>query len=179
MKNIFLVLIALCLLVCTVQATWSTAINTTDNNVFYNQSYSLDQTNSVPWEIWWASGLIGLGMFLLTLRARTTAMELEVDAIISATSLVPIAFCAWASLNIDRITGYGVTSQGNTYVLMVSHTLYSFPVIAVLVACLFIATLGNLFRILAQHKLFAIQTVEPPSTAEPESPSYGYLGNVK
>jgi hypothetical protein len=103
-------------------------------------------------------------------------MELEVDAIICGISLVPIAFCAYASFNIDRITGYGVTSGLNTnaitglntneYVLMINHTIYSFPIIGILMAALFVAAVLNIFRILAQNQLFKIKTREEEMAAK-------------
>jgi len=161
MKRIFL-LVAILFLVCTVSGAinWNTSFDLTTDRVVYNQSATMDPGASTPWEIWWASGLLGFGMFLLCLRPRTSSMELEVDAIISVASLVPIAFCAWSSTNVDRIVGYGVLGQNGVYASMVQHTIYSFPVIQILMACFFLVSIGNLLRIIAQHRLFQIKTQE-------------------
>jgi hypothetical protein len=152
----------------TLTPTWSNTMPMA--NTFYNQSYTLSKVDSTPWELWIASGIIGLGLFLLSLRPRNTAMELEVDAIISVVSLIPIGFCASASFNIDRITGYGVTNYLSTAILMEHHTLYSFPIIGMLVSIFLLISIGNLFRIIAQHKIFRIRETEPPATSPTPSP---------
>jgi hypothetical protein len=190
MKNIFLVLLALLLLVGTTSAainsSYSPYFDLPTDEVHYNQSYTKDETNYTPWEFYILAGLISLGMFLLTVRPRTTYVELEVDAIISFISLAPIAFCVWASFNgVDRITGYGVTglieSQSangainiHEYVLMVNHNLYVFPIEGALMALFFLVTIGNFLRILAQYKLFKIKSDEDEQKAKSEQ-TLGYL----
>jgi hypothetical protein len=198
MKKILLFCIAAILLITTVNAAitpnWTPYFDvTTGDEIHYNQSSTLDNSGSTPWEMWWASGLIGLVLFLLSLRPRTSAMELEVDAIIGSISIVPILFCGWASFNIDRITGYGVTglseletASGITisheFVMMINHTIYNFPVIGILMFIFAGVAVFNVIRILAQHKLFRIRDQEeemmrnkpkfgtPPQSNEPDKP---------
>lgn len=161
-------LVAILFLVSTVSGAlnYGPVFNGTYDRAIYNQTTTMDPGTSTPWEVWWASGLIGLGMFLLSLRPRTSAMELEVDAIISAVSLVPIAFCAWSSASVDRVVGYGVGTNidqmlgTGVYASMVQHTIYSFPVIQILMAAFFLVSIGNLLRIIAQHRIFQIKTQE-------------------
>ena len=182
MKKILLALFLITILITTVSAqNWTPSFDTTDKAI-YNQSSSIDNSGSTPWEMFLASGLIGLGLFLFSVRPRASAMELEVDAIIGTISTVPIGFCAWAAWNVDRITGSGVTSQNGIYVMMVNHTLYSFPIIGILMAVFCVIAIANVFRILAQHKLFQIKSQEEelaknkpkfgpsPQSEEPDKP---------
>ena len=158
MKNIFIYFIACLLLITTVSATnWTTSFNSEDQAI-YNQSSTMDNGTYTPWEFYWAAGILSLVMLFFSLRPSEKTIELEVEAIISIVSLIPISFCAWASFNgVDRIIGYGVTSQSGIYAMMTQHITYTFPIIGVIMAVFFVATIGNFLRILAQHKMFKIK----------------------
>ena len=184
MKKILLILLLCLTIITTVNAAanWTTSFDTTNTNAIYNQSRVIDNSGSTPWEMWAASGLIGLVLFLLSLRPRTSPMELEVDAIIAGISVIPIIFCGWASFNVDRIVGYGVTNQLGEYVYMENHIIYNLPVIGIIMFILAGVAVFNIFRILAQHKLFQIKNQEeelaknkpkfgaPPQSNEPDKP---------
>jgi hypothetical protein len=92
-------------------------------------------------------------------------MDLEINAIISVLSWVPAGFCAFAAFSIDRVTGFGVTSQifnqttmaqatfyNHEYVYMENHLVYSEPLIGLLMIVFTFACVANTFRIVAQHK---------------------------
>jgi hypothetical protein len=135
----------------------------------YNTSTQLQSVvapNSTPWEFFWAAGLIALGLFLLTLlRPQQTAMDQEINGIISVLAWAPAAFCSFAAFNIDRIVGYGVTSQianvttqaqatfnNHEYVYMENHLTYSEPLIGLCMIVFTFICVANTFRIVAQHR---------------------------
>lgn len=156
--NLLLLLIAFLVIIPAASAlttsNFSTAFPAGDI-VRFNTSYVLDRSNATPWELWIASGIIGLILFLLTLKTRLNTSDLEVDAIISVLAWVPIGYCSYASFAVDRLTSWGVTSQfANTFVLLEQHTLYSEPIIGILMAVFFLVAIGNTIRILTMHKLF-------------------------
>jgi len=163
--NLLLLLIAFLVIIPAASAlttsNFSTAFPAGDI-VRFNTSYVLDRSNATPWELWIASGIIGLILFLLTLKTRLNTSDLEVDAIISVLAWVPIGYCSYASFAVDRLTSWGVTSQFacggdttiNTFVLLEQHTLYSEPIIGILMAVFFLVAIGNTIRILTMHKLF-------------------------
>lgn len=134
------------------------------SNTTVELASSLNLGNSQPADIWILSGLIGLGLFLLSLRSRTSSMELEVDAIISVLAWAPIAFCSYASFAIDKMDAYGVTSQvayakvnsiqDHEYVMMTHHTIYSEPIIGFLMVIFLIVAIANTIRIISLHKSF-------------------------
>lgn len=144
--------------------------------VHYNTTTQLAESivpNTTPWELWWASGLIGLVLFLVALYPSKRTDVLEAEAVVSVMAWVPIAFCSYSSWAIDRITGMGVTSQvaiqeaqkvvqSHEYVYMENHVIYSEPVIGVLMAVFFLIAIGNTIRIVALHKSLQgrVETVE-------------------
>jgi hypothetical protein len=142
--------------------------------VHYNESTRLASQvapNTTPWEHWILAGLIGLGLFILSLlwSLNMTTPYVESAAIISAIAWVPIGFCSYASFAIDRIAGSGVTSQvsiteaakvvqSHEFVYMESHLIYSEPIIGILMLAFLVVAILNTVRILALHKVLKGQS---------------------
>jgi hypothetical protein len=138
----------------------------------YNTSTQLqDQVapNTTPWELWIGSGLLGIGLLLLsillTLRTGIGIPETERGIVLAVMSWVPIGFCANASFAVDRIAGYGVTGQifnsttlagatfnNHEYVYMENHLIYTEPIVGILMlVCLFFAV-GYTLYLISTHK---------------------------
>jgi nitric oxide reductase large subunit len=125
------------------------------DNITYNSTYTLDETGYYPWDLWLLSGLIGLALFLLSLRSPTSAMDTERDAIISVMAWIPIGYCMVASWSgVDKVIGYGTNAAG----LLVSHQLYSFTDIAALMFVFLVVAIVNTVRIVALHKVLKVQS---------------------
>lgn len=122
--------------------------------------------NTTPWEIWFASGILALILFLYSLRPITSMDELETSIIIAAMASVASGYCAYASFAIERLSGYGVTSQlvnsttippggsinNHEYVYMEQHLIYSEPAIGMLMAVFFIAIVAVTFYRISSHR---------------------------
>ena len=143
----------------------------TDDLVHFNHSYTLDRGTQTPWDLWLYAGLIGLGLFLLSLwwSLNMTTPYIEGAAIVSVVGWAPIGFCAWASFNLDRVVGYGVTglieSQSangqineHEYVILINHVLYQFPIIGVLMLAFLVVAILNTVRIIALHRVLKGQS---------------------
>lgn len=105
-------------------------------------TYTLDPGTSTDWTLWVLSGLMGLILFLLSLNAATSAVEVEIDAIISVMAWIPIAFCAYASFNVSRVIGVGTV------------TLYSYGSVGMLMTVFLIIAIGNTVRLILLHRVF-------------------------
>ncbi len=101
---------------------------------------TLDPGTSTSWDVWILSGIAGIILFIMSLNTRTNPSDVEVDATYSVIAWVPTLFCAYASFNVSRITGTG-------YV-----TLYSMPVVGILMGVFFIVEIANTLRIVALHR---------------------------
>lgn len=104
---------------------------------------TLDPGTSTDWNLWIISGLIGLALFLLSLNPPASKVSVEVDAIISVMAWIPIGFCAYASFSVSRVVGTGY------------QTLYSMPVIGVLMFAFLAIAVINTLRIIALHRMFS------------------------
>ena len=145
------------------------ANNNQSNIVHVNWSYHQDDSPGTPFEIWLLAGLIGIGLVLLSLRARTASGQAEVDALIAVMAQPFLLFTAITSFAVDRITSYGVTSQVEVvgaspasqvheYVLLENHVLYHFDIIGICMLVAFIINFANIARIISlHHKLGAME----------------------
>jgi hypothetical protein len=104
--------------------------------------YTLDPGTSTDWNLWILSGLIGLVLFFASLRAPKNSTDVEIDAIISVISWIPIAFCGYASFNVSRYIAPGIV------------TLYSMSTIGMVMIAFLILSIGNTFRIILLHRVF-------------------------
>jgi hypothetical protein len=111
-------------------------------NVSAGITSTLSTSDGTDWVIWILSGVIGLLLVFYSLNVPTSQAEAELDLIVALMALVPIAFCAWNSWNIERVVG-------PTEVII-----YSYPTIGYIFAVLFIGNIANLVRILALFRLF-------------------------
>lgn len=95
-----------------------------------NQTLVQDPTNgnSVPWDIWILSGLIGFGLVILALcKPRIQKMDYETDIILSVLAWPFCWYFTWGCLtSVDRIIGLGITSTNGTSIMVTQHILYSF-----------------------------------------------------
>lgn len=109
-----------------------TAVSAADTTTLAPATYT-------PWDMWLLSGLLALGLFIFSLNPPTTQADSEIDAIISVLAWVPAGFCAFASFSIGRPIAAGVV------------TLYSEPLIGILMIVFTFGCIANTFRIVAQH----------------------------
>lgn len=169
---IFLLLVTLIIPIAAASnPNFTPVFDSTDDIAHFNQSYTLDPGTSTPWDLWFTAGIIGLVLFGISV-AWSMSMStpyIESAAIMSVVSWVPIGYCAYASFSIDRIAGYGVTglieSQSangqinvHEYVIMVTHILYQYPTIGVLMFVFLVVAILNTVRIIALHNVLKGQS---------------------
>jgi hypothetical protein len=139
-----------------------------DDQVHYNVSSHIDTSGATPFEVWGVAALAGLVLFFISLKVSTSTAEIERDALISVISWIPLAFTAYTSFAVDRITFYGAAGlvesqaangaiQFHEYTLLENHVIYHFDVIGILFAILFVIAIINTIRILAIHKSLRLQ----------------------
>ena len=109
-----------------------TAVSAADTTTLAPNTYT-------PWDMWLLSGILALGLFVFSLNPPTSQADCEIDGIISVLAWVPAGFCAFSSFSIGRITGPG------------SVTLFSLPLIGLLMIVFTFGCIANTFRIVAQH----------------------------
>jgi len=145
-----------------------TPVFDSDDQVHYNVSSHIDTSGATPFEVWGVAALTGLVLFFLSLKVSASTAEIERDALISVISWIPLAFTAYTSFAVDRITSFGVAGlvetqspqggiQFHEYVLLENHVIYHFDFIGILFAILFIIAIINTIRILAIHKSLRLQ----------------------
>jgi hypothetical protein len=116
------------------------------SSVAATDATSLAPNTYTPWDMWFVSGLLALGLFIFSLNPPTTPADCEIDAIISVLAWIPAGFCAFASFSIGKVIGPG-------YV-----TLYSEPLIGLLMIVFTFGCVANTFRIVAQHGVLKLTT---------------------
>ena len=139
----------------TTNGTYSQSFNESNTQVRINQSTTLYNYPATNWVLWIVSGILGLILFLLSLRTPQTKSGIEINTVISVLSWIPITFCGYASFAVDRLSSYGVTSQSGEYVLLENHIVYSFPVIGILMFVFLVVAVINTIRLIALNKMFA------------------------
>jgi len=115
---------------------------------------TLDPGTSTDWNLWIISGMLGLVLFLLSLNPPSSKANIEVDAIVSVIAWIPIGFCAYASFSVSRVVGTGY------------QTLYSMPVIGVLMFVFLVGAVINTLRIIALHRMFSSNPEQEPQYDE-------------
>lgn len=157
---IFILLAPVC---AEVTAQWDYAFNNSYDTAHYNISVQRQDhisPNTTPWELFIGSLILGIVLFLYSIRQTSTLQDLEASIIIAVMSIVSIGYCCYASLSIDRITGYGVAATAfpmtNTteYVYMENHLTYSEPVISILMLVFFFVAIGYTIYRVARHPAF-------------------------
>jgi hypothetical protein len=92
--------------------------------------------------------------------------ELETSIVVAAMSSVCIGYCAFASFAVDRIVGFGVTSQvvntsviapqgsiyNHEYVYMENHLIYTEPTVAIMCVVFFFVIIGYTLYRASKHK---------------------------
>ena len=102
---------------------------------------TLDPGTTTDWNIWVLSGVLGLVLVLLSLRASPSTTEVEIDAIISVMAWVPLVFCALTANAVSRVTSTGYVTVYNHW--MIGLLMWVFVLLAV----------GNTIRLIAMHKV--------------------------
>ena len=134
------------------------------SNVRINQSYTLDDGTSTPWELWILSGFIGLILFLISLIGVTSKANTERNIILSIMAWIPIAYCAYASFAVNELVSFGVTSamvvtlnasDVSEYVLLENHILSSNPIVGILMFVFLVVAIMNTVRLIAIHRVFS------------------------
>ena len=102
---------------------------------------TLDPGTTTDWNIWVLSGILGLVLVLLSLRASPSTAEVEIDAIISVMAWAPLVFCALTASAVSRVTSTGYVTVYNHW--MIGLLMWVFVLLAV----------GNTIRLIAMHKV--------------------------
>jgi hypothetical protein len=102
---------------------------------------TLAPTNTVDWNLWILSGMLGLVLFLFSLRASAIVAENELDIIVSFMAWPAIAYCALASFHVSRVIAVGIV------------TVYALPEIGVLMFIFLIVAVFNTLRLFAAHSV--------------------------
>ena len=102
---------------------------------------TLASTNTVDWNIWILSGLLGLVLFLFSLRASASVAENELDIIVSFMAWPAIVYCAYASFHVSRVIASGVV------------TVYALPEIGILMMIFLLVAIFNTIRLFAAHSV--------------------------
>jgi len=114
--------------------------NTTTSTL--SQASSLNTSNSTDIYLWALAGILGLALFLLSLRPNHSNDEIIINTIISVLAWLPIGFCAYSSFNVSQITSTG-------YVI-----LYSYGTIGMLMYAFLAVAILNTVRLIALHRVF-------------------------
>lgn len=129
-----------------------------NDSVHYNVTSHIDPGTSTPFDIWILAALLSFVLFFISLTTPKSTAEGERDAIISVMAWVPIAFTAYASFAVDRVTAAGTTTTSESgMVLLENHVIYHFDVIGILFAVFFIIAVVNTIRLLSIHKALRLQ----------------------
>jgi hypothetical protein len=108
-----------------------------------SQASSLNTSNSTDIYLWALAGILGLALFLLSLRPNHSNDEIIINTIISVLAWLPIGFCAYSSFNVSQITSTG-------YVI-----LYSYGTIGMLMYAFLAVAILNTVRLIAVHRVFS------------------------
>jgi hypothetical protein len=118
-------------------------LTTTTNATYSVMPVTLDPGTSTDWYLWILAGVIGLILFLISLRPNHSGDEILINSIISVLAWLPIGFCAYSSFNVSRIT----TETG-------FKTLYSYGTIGILMYVFLAVAILNTVRLIALHRVF-------------------------
>jgi hypothetical protein len=108
-----------------------------------SQTLALNTDTSTDIYIWAFAGLLGLILFLISLRPSHSVDDITINAIISVIAWLPIGFCAYTSFNVSRITSTGY------------QTLYSYGTIGILMYIFLAVAILNTVRLIALHRVFS------------------------
>jgi hypothetical protein len=128
---------------------WHNIVITTDvdsgNNTAQtlSQALALNTGTSTDIYLWALAGILGLALFLLSLRPSHSSDEIIINTIISVIAWLPIGFCAYSSFNVSQITSTG-------YVI-----LYSYGTIGILMYVFLAVVILNTVRLIALHRVFS------------------------
>jgi hypothetical protein len=131
----------------------------TGDSVHYNVTTHIDTSNATPFDIWLLAAVLGTILFFWTIIGKpASTSDVERDAVISVVAWVPIAFTAYSSFAVERITSSGtVSTAASGIVLLENHVIYHFDAIGIIFAILFVIAIINTIRILAVHKALRLQ----------------------
>jgi hypothetical protein len=118
-------------------------LTSTTNATYTVMPVTLDPGTSTDWYLWILAGVIGLILFLISLRPNHSGDEILINTIISVLAWLPIGFCAYSSFNVSRIT----TDTG-------FKTLYSYGTIGILMYVFLAIAILNTIRLIALHRVF-------------------------
>lgn len=140
-----------------------------DDYAHYNTSAQLAERiapSSTPWELWLGSLVMAVVLFLYSLRPVRSIDELESSIIVAAMSAVSAAYCIYGSFKIDRLAGFGVTSElvnqstippstyiyNHEYVYMENHLIYTEPTVAIIMTIFFFVIVGFTIYRVGKHR---------------------------
>ena len=106
-------------------------------------SSAFDTSTTTDFTVWILAGLLGLILFLISLRPNHSEDEITLNIIISVLAWLPIGFCAYSSFNVSQITSTGYT------------TLHSYSTIGILMFVFLVVAIMNTVRLIAIHRVFS------------------------
>lgn len=120
--------------------------------VLYNVTTKIYALNATPFEVWVLAAILGVCLFLLSLRGARSKDDALQGTIISFISCIPIGFTALTSFAVDKMTGVILTSDDLS--IIEAHTVYSFDLIGYLFGLFLLAAIVNTVRIFMLRKDF-------------------------
>ena len=126
--------------------------------VFYNVTTKVYELNATPIEVWVLAGLLGVILFILSLRGVESKGDIDQGVSLSIMSWIPIAFTALTSFAVDKMTAVTLTSDDMA--LLETHTVYSFDLVGYIFAVFLLVAIINTFRLVALRREFNIEITE-------------------
>lgn len=120
--------------------------------VLYNVTSKIYELNATPFEIWVLAGILGVILFLLSLRPSEDKGDIGRSIVISVMAWVPIAFTALTSFAVDKMTAIALTSDDGT--LMETHTIYSYDLIGYIFGAFLLVAIANTLRLVMLQSAF-------------------------
>ena len=109
-----------------------------------NKTYMVDPGGSTPLALWEGAWIFGFALLVLSFIRFPYGAE----GFISVLAWIPFGFALYTAFAIDRITstGFTVDASGNP-VLLETHTISSYPALAIILLVLLVFSMGNTYRI--------------------------------
>ena len=140
---IFLFLISLLIFTAVIMpvAATSTPVNVT-------KIYTIDGSGATPYSFWIGSILLGIALLVISFLHFPAGEE----GLVSIIAWIPIGFAMYAAFAVDVVSGGGGISGPVEYIAVETHSVHSFPTIAVALFILLLFAIGNTIRIAGNLK---------------------------
>ena len=130
-------------------ATLSNVLNPTDT-LIVNSTTRLSNETAIPFSMW--IGAIILGLVLVVISFMSVLFKDGEEGLVSIFAWIPIAYALYSSFAVDVKSSTGMVGSGGDYVILESHTIYHFDVVALCLLILLVFAIGNTYRIWVSQK---------------------------